>query len=42
MDAIATQLGVSQYTISKDLETLLVTNNVKGQGKDTRGRKKST
>jgi transcriptional regulator with XRE-family HTH domain len=41
-DAIAMQLGVSQYTVSKDLETLLVTNNVKGQGKDTRGRKRST
>jgi hypothetical protein len=26
MEVIATQLGVSQYTISKDLEGLLVTN----------------
>jgi len=41
-DAIATQLGVSQKTISNDLETLVSVTNVKGQGKDTRGRKRST
>jgi DNA-binding CsgD family transcriptional regulator len=41
-EAIARQLGVSQMTISRDIETLNIVFNVKGQGKDTRGRKKST
>jgi len=41
-EAIAIQLGVSQQVISKDYATLLLGGNVKGQGKDTRGRKKST
>jgi transcriptional regulator with XRE-family HTH domain len=41
-EAIAMQLGVSQKTISNDIETLVTLTNVKGQGKDTRGRKKST
>jgi len=41
-DAIAMQLGVSQNTIHHDLETLSMIDNVKGQGKDTRGRKRST
>src|SRR5262249_10360919 len=40
--AMATQLGVDQKTISRDLETLGILPNVKGQGKDTRGRKRST
>lgn len=40
--AIAMQLGVSQKTISNDLVTLVTVTNVKGQGKDTKGRKKST
>jgi hypothetical protein len=42
MDAIATQLSVDQRTVGRDLETLGTLPNVKGQGKDTRGRKKST
>jgi len=41
-DAIATQLGVDQRTVGRDLETLGTLPNVKGQGKDTRGRKRST
>src|SRR5262245_38125789 len=41
-DAIALQLGVSQPTVARDIETLFMMNNVKGQGTDTRGRKKST
>lgn len=36
------QLGVSQNTIHHDIETLSTVDNVKGQGKDTRGRKRST
>jgi hypothetical protein len=40
-EAIATQLGVSQKTVSNDLQTLVTTTNV-DRGKDTRGRKKST
>src|SRR6516162_9078825 len=41
-DAIAIQLSVDQATISRDLETLCTVHNVKGQGKDTLGRKRST
>lgn len=41
-DAIAGQIGISQQTVGRDLETLSIVDNVKGQGKDTRGRKKST
>src|SRR5215475_7013379 len=41
-DAIVTQLGVSVMTISRDIETFNTLLNVKGQGKDTLGRKKST
>jgi hypothetical protein len=41
-DAIAMQLGVGQSTIQRDIETLPIAGNVKGQGKDTRGRKRST
>jgi transposase len=41
-EAIAMQLGVSQKTISNDIETLVTVTNVKGQGKDTLGRKRST
>jgi IS30 family transposase len=41
-EAIAMQLGVSHQTVGRDLETLSIVDNVKGQGKDTRGRKKST
>jgi len=40
--AIAIQLGVSQNTIHHDLETLSIIDNVKGEGKDTLGRKRST
>ena len=41
-EAIGIQLGVSHQTIGRDLETLSIVDNVKGQGRDTRGRKKST
>jgi transposase len=41
-EAIAMQLGVSHQTVGRDLETLSIVDNVKGQGKDTLGRKKST
>lgn len=41
-EAIALQLGVSHQTVGRDLATLSIVDNVKGQGKDTRGRKKST
>ena len=40
-EAIATQLGVSQQTIARDLETLSIMDNVE-RGKDTLGRKRST
>jgi IS30 family transposase len=40
-EAIAMQLGVSQKTISNDFQTLVTATNVKGQGKDTLGRKKA-
>lgn len=40
-EVIAMQLGVGQKTVSRDLETLVAATNVKGQGKDTLGRKKS-
>lgn len=40
--AIAMQLGVSQDTVSRDIATLTTVVNVKGQGKDTLGRKRST
>jgi hypothetical protein len=39
--AIAMQFGVNQARIARDL-TLCSTHNVKGQGKDTLGRKRST
>jgi transposase len=42
VEAIATQLGVSKSQISNDLATFPQNGNVKGQGKDTRGRKRST
>jgi DeoR/GlpR family transcriptional regulator of sugar metabolism len=41
-EQIAVLFGVSQSTIRDDLATLVETTNVKGQGKDTLGRKKST
>jgi hypothetical protein len=41
-EAIATQLGMDVRTIYRDLETFVSMSNVKGQGKDTLGRKKST
>src|SRR6516165_7395556 len=41
-DAIAMQLGVSQQTIGRDLETLSIVDNVKGKGKDALGRTRST
>ena len=34
-DAIAMQLGVSQQTIGRDLETLSIVDNVKGKGKES-------
>src|SRR6516164_1129831 len=40
--AIAMQLGVDQATISRDFPTLCIVHNVKGQGKDTLGRTRST
>lgn len=40
-EAIALQLGVSQPTIVRDLETLFIVNNVQERGKDTRGRDRS-
>jgi uncharacterized protein YerC len=41
-EAIALQLGVSVMTISRDIKTFNTVLNVKGQGKDTLGRKRST
>lgn len=41
-EQIAKQFGVSRVTITTDLLTLSESDNVKGQGKDTLGRKKST
>jgi len=41
-EAIAMQLGIGQSTVQRDIETLPNVGNVKGQGKDTRGRKRST
>lgn len=41
-EQIATQLGVSQKTISRDLATLDIMTNVEDRGKDTLGRRKST
>jgi hypothetical protein len=41
MEQIGTQFGVSEKTISKDLEHYTSGYNVKGQGKDTLGRQKS-
>lgn len=41
-EAIALQLGVSHQTVGRDIETLSMMDNVKGQGKDTLGRKRST
>jgi transposase len=41
-DAIAMQLGVDQRTVGRDLETLGTLPNVKGHGKDTLGRTRST
>jgi hypothetical protein len=38
---MAKLLGVSQSTIRDALSTLVETTNVKGQGKDTLGRRKS-
>jgi len=39
---IAKELNISQNTVSLDLADIIDFDNVKGQGKDTRGRKKST
>ena len=41
-DRIATQLHVTQQTISNDFKTLQIACNVEERGKDTLGRKKST
>jgi hypothetical protein len=41
-EAIAMQLGVGVGTVCRDMATFSTLENVKGQGRDTRGRKKST